>query len=77
MYEDPDDLSDPIVWHGPVLVQDRLLLTGSNGNILSISPYTGKFLGRVSLDDPINVSPVIANGFVYILTDGAELVAFK
>ena len=26
MYEDPDDLSDPIVWHGPVLVQDLSLI---------------------------------------------------
>ena len=77
MYEDPEDAIDQIVWNGPLLVHDRLLITGSNGSILSISPYTGEFLGKIDLDDPINISPIIADGFVYILTDGAELIAFK
>ena len=77
MYEDPEDAIDQIVWNGPLLVHDRLLITGSDGSILSISPYTGEFLGKIDLDDPINISPIIADGFVYILTDGAELIAFK
>ena len=32
---------DPIAWSGPVLVSDRLVVTSSAGDALSMSPYTG------------------------------------
>ena len=43
----PDDLgSTPIVWSGPILVGDRLLVAGSHGQAITLSPYTGEILGR-------------------------------
>jgi outer membrane protein assembly factor BamB len=30
-YEHPDEKTDPIIWAGPVLVSDRLILVSSNG----------------------------------------------
>ncbi|MGQ0742270.1 MAG: outer membrane protein assembly factor BamB family protein [Alphaproteobacteria bacterium] len=76
-WEDPDDKSGPIYWSGPVLVSDRLLLLSSNGLAVSVSPYTGKILGQVGIPDGAFIAPVVANGMVYMLTNGAELVALK
>ena len=76
-YEDPEDRDDPIIWTGPVLASDRLIVAGSNGEALAISPYTGNILGMVEMPDGVSVAPVIADGAVYFLADDAELVAYR
>jgi outer membrane protein assembly factor BamB len=75
---DPDDpTSDPIGWSGPILVGDRLLLAGSAGQALSMSPYNGEILGRIDLDGPVVLPPVAADGTVYLLTEDADLLAYR
>jgi outer membrane protein assembly factor BamB len=76
-FEDEEDKKDPITWTGPILASDRLIVTGSQGEALAVSPYTGKILGRQELPDGVAVAPVVANGMVYVLTNDAELVALK
>jgi outer membrane protein assembly factor BamB len=76
-FEDPRDKEDPIKWSGPVLASDRLVVTGSHGIALSVSPYTGKPLGSVELPDRISIAPVVANETLYFLTDQAELIAYR
>lgn len=74
---DPEDQTSlPISWRGPILVGDRLLLAGSNGQALTMSPYSGEILGRLDLPGPALVSPIAAGGYVYILTEDAELLAY-
>ncbi|HEX5080097.1 MAG TPA: PQQ-binding-like beta-propeller repeat protein [Geminicoccaceae bacterium] len=76
--KDPDDPgSDPITWSGPILVGDRLLLAGSSGQALSVSPYNGEILGRIDLPAPVLIPPVAADGTVYFLTEDAELLAYR
>ena len=76
-YEDPEDREDPIIWTGPILASDRLIVAGSSGEALAISPYNGKILGVVEMPDGVSVPPVVANGSVYFLADDAELVAYQ
>ncbi len=76
-YADPDDREEVLFWSGPVLAADRLLVTGSNGMVLSVSPYTGKLLGRLEVPAPVALQPVIAEGTIYILTEEAELYALR
>jgi outer membrane protein assembly factor BamB len=76
-WDDPDDKSDRLVWTGPVLVSNRLIVTSSNGYAESISPYTGKLLGRVEIPDGTMIAPVVANGTMYLYTADAELVALR
>ena len=76
-YENPKDKADPIIWAGPVLVSDRLVLTSSNGYAEAISPYDGKLTGRVEIPDGTIIPPVVANGILYIYTSEAELVALR
>jgi len=76
-YEDPENRSDPIIWTGPILASDRLIIAGSNGEALAVSPYNGKILGVVEMPDGVSVPPVVANGSVYFLANDAELVAYQ
>jgi outer membrane protein assembly factor BamB len=77
-WKDPEDTSsDPIVWSGPVLVSDRLIVVSSDGFAQSISPYTGQLLARMEIPDKAYIAPVVANDTIYILTNDAQLVALK
>lgn len=76
-FEDPEDREDPIVWNGPVLASNRLIVTGSHGEAWAISPYKGNLLGKVELPDSVSVPPVIANQTVYFLTDNASISAYR
>jgi outer membrane protein assembly factor BamB len=76
-YEDEKKHEDPIEWAGPVLGGDRLILVSSDGWALSVSPYTGKPLGRQQMPAPAYLGPVIADNTLYVLTDDAELTAFR
>ncbi len=76
-FEDPDDSSGPIVWTGPILVSDRLIVAGSNGKALAVSPYTGEVLGAINMPDRVSIPPIVANGSVYFLADDARLVAYR
>jgi outer membrane protein assembly factor BamB len=76
-WEDEEDKEDAIVWAGPVLVSNRLIVVSSNGYAESISPYTGALLGRTEIPDGAYVAPVVANDTLYLLTNDAQLVALR
>ena len=76
-FEDPVDREDPIYWSGPVLVGNRLLVTGSSGFAVAISPYSGEVLGKQELPDRSHLPPVVANQTVYMLSDDADLIALR
>jgi outer membrane protein assembly factor BamB len=76
-FEDMEDKEDPIYWSGPVLVEDRLLVTGSSGVALAFSPYTGKLMGKQTLPDRSHLPPVVANKTIYVLSDDADLIALR
>lgn len=76
-YEDPSNKDDPIIWAGPVLVSDRLIVTSSNGYAEAISPYDGRLAGRVEIPSGATIAPIVANGIVYLYTSDAELVALR
>jgi outer membrane protein assembly factor BamB len=76
-YEDPEDREDPIIWTGPILASDRLIVAGSHGEALAVSPYNGKILGVVEMPSGVSVPPIVAAGSVYFLANDAELVAYQ
>jgi outer membrane protein assembly factor BamB len=75
---DPDDPeSARVFWAGPVLAGDRLILAGSTGEAVSVSPYTGEILGRLRLPGPVALPPVVADGTLYLLTNDGDLLAYR
>ncbi len=67
----------PVLWGGPVLAGDRLLLTSSLGDLLVVSPYTGEIMGKIDVRDRVRLGPVIANQTIYVLTDSGRLIALR
>lgn len=76
-FADPEEQEEPIRWRGPVLAGDRLILAGSHGEVISVSPYDGKPLGAITLSDGAAVAPVVANNSLYLVTNGGELIAMR
>jgi outer membrane protein assembly factor BamB len=58
-------------------VSDRLLVTGSSGLAIALSPYDGGIIGKQTLPDSSHLPPVVANETIYILSDDARLIALK
>ncbi len=76
-FEDPDSRDEPVFWNGPLLLSDRLIVLGSNGDALAISPYSGRLMGQLKMPHGVRVAPVAANGTLYVLTDEGDLVALR
>ena len=76
-YENEKKKKDPMTWAGPVLGGDRLIVLSSDGGAISISPYTGEPLGRDEMLAGGYFAPVIADNSLYVLTDDAELSAYR
>jgi outer membrane protein assembly factor BamB len=76
-YEDETEKSDPILWAGPVLGGNRLVVLSSKGEAVSVSPYTGEFIGHEDMSAGGYLGPVIANNALYLLTDDANLSAYR
>jgi outer membrane protein assembly factor BamB len=76
-WENEAKLEDPIHWVGPALAGDRLVLAASTGQAVAVSPYTGKILGMQKLSGAASVAPVVADGAVFVVTDGGTLLALR
>ncbi|HUZ73566.1 MAG TPA: PQQ-binding-like beta-propeller repeat protein [Stellaceae bacterium] len=76
-WEDEAKRSDAIEWTGPVLAGNRIIVVASTGEALSISPYDGKPLGETEFPDRVYIMPAVADKTLYVLTDGAELIALR
>ncbi len=76
-FEDEEELEEPILWAGPILASDRLIIAGTNEDAMTVSPYTGKVIGIDRLPDAVSVPPIAANGTVFVLTNGADLIALR
>lgn len=76
-YKDEKDKEGLLVWSGPVVASNRVLIGSSDGQIWSVSPYSGKLLGRIEVPGAVYLRPVIANNTLYILTNRAKLLALR
>ncbi len=77
-WENPEKQTDSLTWFGPILVGDRLVVTGTSAEALAVSPYTGDILGRQTLSDPAApVGPMIADGTLLVITDNGRLAALR
>ncbi len=67
----------PIGWTGPVLAGDRLIVAGTEGEMISIDPRTGAVQSTLKLGDAVSFSPVVANGTLFTMTDGGRITAWR
>lgn len=66
-----------VVWTGPLIASDRLVLTSSEGDVLALSPQNGETMSELHFGQSIYIEPIAADGKVFVLTDQANLIALK
>ena len=77
LWEDPEDREGRINWTAPILASNRLIVAGSTGEALAVSPYTGQILGAEEMPDKVSIPPIVANDTIYFLSDDGDLVAYR
>ncbi len=65
------------VWSGPVLGGGKLWLASNKGMLVGVDALTGTVQTKVNVGSAVYVSPVIAEGRIYVLTDDAKLITFR
>jgi outer membrane protein assembly factor BamB len=77
-WDDAVKRKNTLTWYGPLLVSDRLIVTGVSKDALSLSPYTGEILGHIELSEAAAPTvPVVAEGTVLIVTNDGRLLALR
>jgi len=76
-FEDEEDKEDPIAWIGPVVAGNMLLVAGSHGEVLALSPSDGEITGRFEAGNGVLVPPIVANDTLYVLTTDGEIIALR
>lgn len=62
---------------GPVLTGYRLIVATSNGYAFAVSPFSGKILGFIDLDEGVSLPPIVAYDTVLFTTNDADLTAYR
>ena len=62
-----------IVWYGPLLSTNKLILVSSNGLVLSLSPFTGKTLSKINLDEKFLNNPIQVKKNIFLISKKGTL----
>lgn len=71
------DSDEPFFFTGPVLAGGRLILAGTDGAIIEVDPENGKITRQWDAGNTIAISPIVAGGVLYILSEDGTLSAYK
>jgi outer membrane protein assembly factor BamB len=72
-----DSDKKPILWAGPVVADNSLILSGSNGELLFASLKDGSVKKTVRMPGGSGQSPIVADGALYVLTDDANILKYS
>ncbi len=72
-YKDLEEQTGRIHWSGPVLSGSRLLVVGSHGKMLAISPLSGEIMQEYDIAENVYTVPVSAFGNIYLFDNDANL----
>jgi outer membrane protein assembly factor BamB len=76
-YEDMEKKKDAIEWAGPVMGGSQLIVLSTSGVAMFASPLDGKTQWQTEMSDKGYLGPVIAGNTLYLLTDDANLSAYR
>lgn len=76
-YDDEKHKLKPIVWRGPVMVDGKLIIISTYGEMLQIDGATGSILSTIDVPNDLSTSPVVAAGKLFIVGKDATLYSFQ
>jgi outer membrane protein assembly factor BamB len=65
------------LWTNPILVNNRLILGSSAGQLVAVNAKTGEVEQKVELGAPALIGPIVAGNMIYVVTDNAQLIALR
>ena len=68
---------EPLVFNGPVLAGGRLIVAGTDGRVIEVSPENGEIIREWDAGDTIIAPPIVANETLYLLSKNGTLTAYK
>lgn len=71
------DGDDPIIFTGPVLAGGRLIIAGTNGQIIELSPENGEIITQWDSGSTTAIPPIVAGETLYILGENGTLTAYR
>jgi len=77
LYEEPATGKGLITWVGPILAGGKLLVAGSNKQLLALSPQDGQVLENLDLPEPAQLAPIVMEGILYLLTTSGNIIAIQ
>lgn len=64
-------------WSGPTLAGGKLWVASNKGLLVGVDAKTGQVATQHDLENPVFISPVVAGGRMFVLTDKARLIAMN
>ena len=76
-FKDMEKREEKIMWAGPVLAGHHLALVSSHGQLILCDPKSGKTVQTLSVDGSALLSPIVVDQTLLVLTDRADLAAYR
>lgn len=70
------DSTAKLNFSAPLLVDGKILITASNGELLYISPQDGKLLKSYATDLKVQNGPIVVNGNYFLLSNDGTLTSY-
>lgn len=74
-FEDEKKKKRKVTWSAPIVASDRVIVVSSKGELKAFGVQDGAQAGSLKLRDTVYIEPIAAQGRLYVLTDGAKLIA--
>ena len=62
-----------VIWFGPLLSTNKLILVSSDGLVLSLSPFSGKILSKIKFDESFLNNPIQVKENIYLISKQGTL----
>lgn len=76
-YGDEKHKLKPIVWRGPVMVDGKVIVVSTHGEMLTVDAASGNILSTLDVPDNISTAPVVAGGKLYVVDKDATLYSYQ
>lgn len=73
----PDKQREPYRWRGPMMLGEQLVVFGSHGEMVLLSPEDGKRIGTLEIPENALLAPAVASGTAYVVTSDAKVHALR
>jgi outer membrane protein assembly factor BamB len=76
-FRNPEQKKNRIVWTGPLIASNRLVITSSEGDVIALSPQNGETVAELDVGQAVYIEPIAASGKIFVLGDKGTLIAIR